>query len=171
MIVHAGFLWSVVFVVFLKTASRESLRDLLSACLGVQFLWMVPQIQHSLQVTSPTARLLLGPPPMIVKNLVCGCFLLGRQLKLPPPPLVVTCGQEDARVDMMTWTQLQERFSQWSNEWLNTFLHPLAPATDQSQPFVTLVNLWFFLASLKKIYELTTTYWHKGSWIKRTSGL
>ena len=113
----------------------------------------------------------LGHPQWLSKTSCVDASSSEGSLNYPPPPLVVTCGQEDARVDMMTWTQLQERFSQWSNEWLNTFLHPLAPATDQSQPFVTLVNLWFFLASLKKIYELTTTYWHKGSWIKRTSGL
>ncbi len=39
---------------------------------------------------------------------------------------------------------------------LCTYLLQLTP-TDQSQSFVTLVNSWFFLASLEKIYELTTT--------------
>ena len=39
---------------------------------------------------------------------------------------------------------------------LCTYLLQLTP-TDQSQSFVTLVNSWFFLTSLEKIYELTTT--------------
>ena len=39
---------------------------------------------------------------------------------------------------------------------LCTYLLQLTP-TDQSQSFVTLVNSWFFLASLEKIYELTTS--------------